>query len=387
MGLAIRYNIKAPSTWRPQTVRAKLEQARQFALTLPVAGVSALEEFAGEACDFQHVRDAGLEDQDSFFWAKIQGQRHMFSPWEPGSPRRQAPTHMLIFTVDPADGCDEANFGMCAYPGYVWKAGRDQDSTPAWSVVFDKENENPASRREMRRFMRRWRLKNLPESQSSRSERFGQIAKRVCCVAGGRAEAVLHEGRHHSGRSTSGKAFGMVVIADMMLGEVCFRFQGTAEEAERTFCSTAFHEDLARMVLGQEHRTPPAHGLWEASCQTQYAHDPRRGGWENFVKAHLSVLAVLEEMQCFGFGVHVWDEGGFWGERDLGKLARRLGEQESLVAGVLGLMKDAASKSGSAFTSAMDGRPDFERLEMAAHKGKLGDLLKKITEAGQKPPS
>ena len=36
-------------------------------------------------------------------------------------------------------------------------------------------------------------------------------------------------------------------------------------------------------------------------------------------------------------------------------------------------MSEKGSRAGSAFTSAMDGRPDFEWLEMVVHKGKLGD--------------
>ena len=349
--------------------------------------VSQLAEFTGKDCDFQHIRDAGLEEQDPFFWAKIQGQRLVFNPWNPGSPHRQSATHMLVFTVDPAEGCDEANFGMCGYPAHVWTANLDEDDIPVWSLVFEKENAYPASRRAMRRFMRQWHLERLPGGKppTQGSQRCGEIVKQVCGVAGDRAEAVIYLGRLPRGRTS--KASGLVVIADRMQQEICFRFTGTATAAAKAFDSAAFRKDLARMVVGEAYRTPPAHGLWGATCQTQHAHDPRLGGWANFVNAHLSVLAILEKMRSLGFRVRVDDEGGYWKGRNLGRLAKRMNEQNAFLAGVLGLMKDAASRDGAELRSAMDGRPDFEQLEMTAHKGKLGDLLKKIKRAGRKPPS
>ncbi len=85
MGLTINYSIEVPKEWSNATIYAKLEQARQFAKTLPVLSVTELAEFRGDAASFQKVRDAGKENKDEFFWAKIQAQRTIQNPLEPGS--------------------------------------------------------------------------------------------------------------------------------------------------------------------------------------------------------------------------------------------------------------------------------------------------------------
>lgn len=115
---------------------------------------------------------------------------------------------------------------------------------------------------------------------------------------------------------------------------------------------------------GENHVTPAAAGVWSSFTKTQYANDPSLGGWSNFVKAHLSVLAICEHMQSIGFAVHVTDEGDFWETRNLETLAKAIGDYDALVAGLAGALKDAAAAQGMVAESAMDGRPDFERLEM-----------------------
>ena len=46
-------------------------------------------------------------------------------------------------------------------------------------------------------------------------------------------------GRHLSHRKGYAGSFGLVVIADRMKGELYFKFNGSAEEAEKVFTSTA----------------------------------------------------------------------------------------------------------------------------------------------------
>jgi hypothetical protein len=178
MGLAIHYDIKAPAKWSQAKIAEKLEQVRQFAKTLPVVSVSKMGECSGKECDFHHVRASGREKQDTFFWAKIQAQRFVQNPWLPGMSCPQSPIHMIAFTVDPAEGSDVANFGICRYPQHVWPANRSH-AVPEWSLVFEKKNHYPASRKLMRAFMRRWHLKKLAPSGSnvSTKARFGGTVK------------------------------------------------------------------------------------------------------------------------------------------------------------------------------------------------------------------
>jgi len=86
--------------------------------------------------------------------------------------------------------------------------------------------------------------------------------------------------------------------------------------------SPEFRADLHRMVYGEDHVTPAAKGVWSSFCKTQYANSPECGGWKNFARAHIAVLAVLEHLQSLGFKVVVGDEGHFWETRNLGTLAK-----------------------------------------------------------------
>ena len=372
MGLAIHYDIKAPAKWSQAKIAEKLEQVRQFAQTLPVVSVSEMGECSGKECDFQHVRDSGREKDDAFFWAKIQGQRYVQNPWLPGNSWPQVPVHMIAFTVDPAEGSDVANFGMCRYPEHVWPANKST-AVPEWSLVFEKKNHYPQSRKLMRAFMRRWHLKKLAPSKPNVcvKDRFGETDKGGYRTDNCRGKAAIQKGR-------SGN-FGLVAIEDRVQNELFFKFTGTAKEAEAVFASKAFQADLERIVGSEDYVTPPASGLWSACCKDQYANDPRAGGWPNFVKAHLSVLAICEKFQSVGFKVMVMDEGEFWETKDLKKLAKKIGEYDGLVAAMAGAWKDTARSAGQTAVSAMDGRPDFEHLEAGGHKT-IGEYLKAATQ-------
>ena len=379
MGLTIAYSIKASAKWLPAEIRAKLEEARQYAKTLPVVSVSELVEFRGKEADYQHIRESGREKEDEFFWTKIQAQRHLQNPWEPGSLGRQAPSHMLVFTVDPAEGCEPMNVGICSYPPHVWKTDKDSHEPKAWSLALDKENAYPDSLKIMRAFMRRWRLKKLVASKTRPWRRFGETEKPAYLAPGGNAEASIRTGRRLSHRKGYAGSFGLVVIGDRMKGDLCFKFNGSAEEAEKTFALKEFRADLNRMAVGEDHITPAAKRIWGSFVKTQYANDPRSGGWESFVKAHLSVLSILEYMQGLGFGVEVRDEGEFWEKRDLGALAKVLGNYDAMLAGAVGAMKDAAGAAGMDVESPMFGRPDFEHLEAKGQEqGTMGEILKRL---------
>ncbi len=382
MGLTIHYQITAPADWTKATIKAKLEEVRQFAKTLPVLSVSELAEFAGDEANFQKVRDTGREEQDDFFWAKIQAQRHLLNPWCPGTHGSQPPNHMTVFSVLPADGCEQMNIGVCKYPRHVWKAMKNVDSEPAWSLVFDERNPYRASRKVMRAFCRRWKLRRLPKSKWTVNERFGSAVKLPFYLPNGFANAGVHRGRYLSHRKGYGNPVPIVTICDRMTIGIAWRFMGTPQEAEKVFASAEFRADLSRMVHGEDSITPPAKGIWSSFCKTQYANSPDCGGWPNFAKAHIAVLAILEKMQGLGFTIVVEDEGGFWRSRDLKELAKMVGHYDVAIAGLVGALKDVAGAQGMDVESAMSGRSDFEQLEMRA-QGSMGEWLKKLTKGSQ----
>jgi hypothetical protein len=112
MGLTIHYSLSVPKDWSAGDIRAKLESLRQFCLDLPVREVSELREFRGDECE-------PGEDDDPCRWAKIQAARTIESPWQPDTFFQQQPSHMLIFSVWPAPGCEQMNLGVCSYPPLV----------------------------------------------------------------------------------------------------------------------------------------------------------------------------------------------------------------------------------------------------------------------------
>ena len=113
MGLTIHYSLSVSKGWSPKTIWAKLESLRQFCLDLPVEEVSDLREFKGKECE------PGDDEDDPCRWAKIQASRSPESPWQPGTHFRQQPSHMLTFSVWPAQGCEEMNIGICSFRQFV----------------------------------------------------------------------------------------------------------------------------------------------------------------------------------------------------------------------------------------------------------------------------
>ncbi|HQU45011.1 MAG TPA: hypothetical protein PK867_19500, partial [Pirellulales bacterium] len=69
-------------------------------------------------------------------------------------------------------------------------------------------------------------------------------------------------------------------------------------------------------VDGNEVPTGSGEWCWSSFCKTQYASNPRVGGVENFVRAHLAVVAVLDAAAELGLLRDVGDEGGYWEKRD-----------------------------------------------------------------------
>ena len=274
---------------------------------------------------------------------------------------------------------EHVNVGVCSYPKHVWKADRQEpDSAPAWSLVFKESKYYPDSAKLIHAVMRRWKLMKLADSRQGvmKNDRFGWVA--TLNYHSSFATAEIRKGRYLSHRRGYAGHFGLVALRDRMgQYEIFFKHRGSADEATKTFADPKFQADLKRLVLGETHVTPPAKGLWQSFCKTQFANDPRCGGFNNFVKSHVSVLAILEHMQGLGFNVNVSDEGHFWDTRKLEMLAKNIGEYDAGLAALTGAMKDAVGDGELQVESAMSGRPDFEKLE-AMGQTTIANLLKLI---------
>ena len=99
---------------------------------------------------------------------------------------------------------------------------------------------------------------------------------------------------------------------------------------------------------------------WSSFCKTQYASNPACGGVQNFLRCHLSVIALLDFGKSLGMVEGVKDEGSYWETRDVEALAREVGEWNEMIAAFAGQFKDAL---GAGVVSEIAKFPNFEPLE------------------------
>jgi hypothetical protein len=209
MGLTIHYSLHADPC-PPTQARQLVERLHQRTLDLPFAEVEDIVEFTGDECDFQQ-RDEGDPDR----WLLVQSMRLTDTGLVP-------PSHLIAFSTWPAEGCEQANFGLGMYPA----AG------PGWH--------------------------------------------------------------------------------------------------------------------------------WASFCKTQYASNPDYEGMDNFLRAHLSVVRLLDYAQELGILEAVKDESGFWERRDVKDLVETVGRWNEMIAGLVGQYRDLLGDKGVA---EITNYPDFEHLE------------------------
>jgi hypothetical protein len=284
---------------------------------------------------------------------------------------------MLAFSVWPARGCEEMNIGVCTFPPFVVpKREATEEKTyadmllnrPAWSLAITDAKYNRAAAKVLKQFAKRWKLRRMPLSNDFISSH-ETIHREVSC------RVVVCRGRYQSHRRGYAASWVLVEIEDRMEEYVRWRFQGSVEEAKVLLASPEFKADLNRLIWGEEHTLSGETGTWGSFCKTQYANS--EGGISNFLRAHLSVCSILEKAGELGFKVDVSDEGGFWAKRDVKALVEEVGQWDQMIAGFFGVLKDTAP-DGMAVESAISGRPDFEKLELKAQSGKIGELLAKL---------
>ncbi len=99
---------------------------------------------------------------------------------------------------------------------------------------------------------------------------------------------------------------------------------------------------------------------WSSFCKTQYASNPACGGVQNFLRCHLSVIALLDFAKSLGMVEGVSDEGNYWETRDVEALAREVGSWNEMIAGFAGQLKDAL---GANVVSEIAKFHNFEPLE------------------------
>ena len=126
---------------------------------------------------------------------------------------------------------------------------------------------------------------------------------------------------------------------------------------------------------------------WQSFCKTQYASNPDCGGIPNFLRCHLSIVALLDKAKEMGFEVEVDDEGGFWQKRSVPDVAREVGEWNENLAGLFGALQSVA---GRGLQGEIQKFPNFEHLEASGLKrpelAKLRELFAATGARFDNPP-
>lgn len=121
MGLTLHYELAAAACTAAKA-RALVEELRKHAQSLPFEGVSDMIVLEGEACRFNRSHS-----EDPHAWLKVQTihfQTRTNGDVITTSAERH-PTRIIAFTVDPSEGSEVANFGLCQYAkaiGWSWSS-------------------------------------------------------------------------------------------------------------------------------------------------------------------------------------------------------------------------------------------------------------------------
>jgi hypothetical protein len=102
---------------------------------------------------------------------------------------------------------------------------------------------------------------------------------------------------------------------------------------------------------------------WQSFCKTQYAGNPTLGGEANFLKAHLSLIELLDQIRAAGIKVRTRDDSRYASHRDVDRLLRCLREWDAVIARFAGQLGDALGREAGTLIAPIKERPDFEHLE------------------------
>jgi hypothetical protein len=102
---------------------------------------------------------------------------------------------------------------------------------------------------------------------------------------------------------------------------------------------------------------------WQAFCKTQYAGNPKLGSEANFLKSHLSLVELLDQIQASGVKVRIRDDSRYARHRDVDRLLKCLRDWDAIVARFAGGLSDALGDESGSLIAPIKERPDFEHLE------------------------
>ena len=113
MGLTIHYSLRSNAR-SLKTARELVARLRGRAMDLPFEQVDDILELSGPACDHQQC-----EREHPSRWLLIQAGQFVDDPRYEGYSYSVTPLRVIAFSTWPGKGCEEANFGLCRYPGSI----------------------------------------------------------------------------------------------------------------------------------------------------------------------------------------------------------------------------------------------------------------------------
>jgi len=122
--------------------------------------------------------------------------------------------------------------------------------------------------------------------------------------------------------------------------------------------------DIDTMIDVDQHKEPKDYevikwGLWAGKgCEgTNFTFIKKGNRWsctnftktqyaENFVRCHLAVIFVLDELKNAGLIVRVKDEGHYWDTRSLKRLAKEINDYTNMIVGMFNILEEKAKDMG-----------------------------------------
>jgi hypothetical protein len=101
---------------------------------------------------------------------------------------------------------------------------------------------------------------------------------------------------------------------------------------------------------------------WQNFCKTQYASDPKLGGADNFLRAHLSLFKMIDKCKSLGMTTNITDDANYWKHRSVERLLAESERWDELIAGFAGRMSDRLGDEIE-IAAPIKQRADFEHLE------------------------
>lgn len=102
---------------------------------------------------------------------------------------------------------------------------------------------------------------------------------------------------------------------------------------------------------------------WCHWVETVYASLPQNGGWDNFVRQHMTILNLLERIEQLGISVAVRDDGRYWETANLDVLREELERDLRITAYACSYMRAfIGDDPEAAEQNPILLHPDFERL-------------------------